>query len=304
MIGRRISISFLFSITRNIYGFFSSKNRFIGIYIAYYPKSLLGWIKLTFYSSFLLVYYFFLNRKPLLLPIYPNNRLKEIKNIEGFLTEKEGNLLFKLAKKCRKGAAIVEIGSWKGKSTAYLALGSSVGNRNKVYAVDHHQGSKEHRKKFGKISTYNDFKRNMKKMNLEHYIIPVVAKSSDAADYFNKKAGLIFIDGDHSYSSVKKDFELWLPNLTNGGVIAFHDSNHFSGVYRALKEILYRSNKIRNIKLYESITYAEKTNHYTFFNFLKNKYTLFLYNLCILLAKKPLPNFIINWGKKVLSLLH
>lgn len=37
------------------------------------------------------------------------------------------------------------------------------------------------------------------------------------------KLDFLFIDGDHSYEGVKKDFELYSPLVRSGGVIAFHD---------------------------------------------------------------------------------
>jgi predicted O-methyltransferase YrrM len=37
------------------------------------------------------------------------------------------------------------------------------------------------------------------------------------------KLDFIFIDGDHSYEAVKKDFELYSQFIGKGGVIAFHD---------------------------------------------------------------------------------
>jgi predicted O-methyltransferase YrrM len=38
-----------------------------------------------------------------------------------------------------------------------------------------------------------------------------------------KKIDLIFIDGDHSYDGVKKDFKMYFPLVRKGGIIAFHD---------------------------------------------------------------------------------
>jgi len=38
-----------------------------------------------------------------------------------------------------------------------------------------------------------------------------------------KKIDLIFIDGDHSYDGVKKDFKIYFPLVRKGGIIAFHD---------------------------------------------------------------------------------
>jgi predicted O-methyltransferase YrrM len=39
----------------------------------------------------------------------------------------------------------------------------------------------------------------------------------------NKKIDLLFIDGDHSYEGVKKDFEIYKSFVSNKGIIAFHD---------------------------------------------------------------------------------
>jgi len=64
--------------------------------------------------------------------------------INGHLSDKEGEFLYSTAKKCLGKGAIVEIGCWKGKSTVYLASGSKAGNNIKVYAIDPHQGTKDH----------------------------------------------------------------------------------------------------------------------------------------------------------------
>jgi predicted O-methyltransferase YrrM len=49
----------------------------------------------------------------------------------------------------------------------------------------------------------------------------------------------LFIDGDHSYQGVKKDFELYAPLVRPGGIIAFHDINSTiaPGVQRFWQEI-------------------------------------------------------------------
>lgn len=38
-----------------------------------------------------------------------------------------------------------------------------------------------------------------------------------------QKADMLFIDGDHSYEGVKRDYELYLDLVRPGGVIVFHD---------------------------------------------------------------------------------
>ncbi len=39
----------------------------------------------------------------------------------------------------------------------------------------------------------------------------------------DNKVDFLFIDGDHSYEGVKKDFEMYSPLVRKGGIIAFHD---------------------------------------------------------------------------------
>lgn len=45
-----------------------------------------------------------------------------------------------------------------------------------------------------------------------------------AADYFPyDDTDLVFIDADHSYQGVKKDFEAWFPKIKTDGYFVFHD---------------------------------------------------------------------------------
>jgi predicted O-methyltransferase YrrM len=62
------------------------------------------------------------------------------KDVPGWLTDAEGELLFNLAKSCSGKGVIVEIGSWKGKSTIWMARGSQAGHGVKIYAIDPHEG--------------------------------------------------------------------------------------------------------------------------------------------------------------------
>lgn len=42
--------------------------------------------------------------------------------------------------------------------------------------------------------------------------------------YPNEQYDFLFIDGDHSYEGVKKDFEMYAPLVRKGGIIIFHDA--------------------------------------------------------------------------------
>lgn len=147
-----------------------------------------------------------------------------MKSIDGFLAKGDHLILNHLAKRCKGLGHVVEIGSYKGRSTVLLAEGLK-GNGFQVYAVDHHKGSIEHQIKGKNVSTFQEFKKNIKRMGVDHLVTPMVMTSKEAAKKFDKPIELLFIDGDHSRRSVEQDLKLWFPKVIIGGTIALHDNN-------------------------------------------------------------------------------
>ena len=190
---------------------------------------------------------------------------KNVQKIDGWLTDKEGQTLYNLARCCTDRGVIVEIGSWKGKSTIWLAAGAAAGQGKKVYAIDPHTGSPECHLWYGKkIWTFDEFRKNIKAAGLERIVIPIVKTSAEAAKEFDQPVELIFIDGDHTYQSVKQDFELWFPKLIEDGTIVFHDTGDWApwiGPMILMINHLYPSRKIKKVVVIDSITAAIKTNN-------------------------------------------
>lgn len=234
--------------------------------------------------------------------------MKEIKKLadkaQGWLTDKEGELLYNLAKNCKGQGVIVEIGSWKGKSTIYIAQGSKDGNKNKVYAIDPHIGSSEHQKKNKEVWTFDEFKQNIKNANVEDSITPIVKKSADAVNDINEPIEFIFIDGAHEYEYVKEDLDLWFPKVVNGGIIAFHDTIEWDGPRRVVRDNVFKSKYFRNARIIDSITYAQKVEMNTLLDRIKNRYVLLLKNIYGIAANIKLPKPIRSIGRRVLNALH
>jgi predicted O-methyltransferase YrrM len=187
---------------------------------------------------------------------YNHKKITTEFEIGGWLTPDEGDLLEKLAKD-NTGGAIIEIGSYKGKSTVRLGKGSKAGKRESVFAVDTFQGSPEHKVDGEDIDTYEEFIANVKKAGMNDIIVPVPKTSEDAAMVFSMPIGLIFIDGDHSYEGVRRDSESWIPKLKTGGIVAFHDTTNWPGP-RVLMEELSKDPKLKKLGVVDSITYFEK----------------------------------------------
>ncbi|MDO8793741.1 MAG: class I SAM-dependent methyltransferase [Vicinamibacterales bacterium] len=91
--------------------------------------------------------------------------------IDGWLTDREGELLFRLADQCPPGAVIVEIGSWKGKSTVWLASGVRDPGLTMVFAIDPHEQSLED----PNARTLEDLKANLARAEVSGRVVPIVA---------------------------------------------------------------------------------------------------------------------------------
>ncbi len=75
-----------------------------------------------------------------------------------------------------------------------------------------------------KIPLYRKFPRNGQRLRLiradSH--LPKTKKQVESILAGNR-LDFLFIDGDHTYEGVKRDFEMYSPLVRSGGMIAFHD---------------------------------------------------------------------------------
>lgn len=199
--------------------------------------------------------------------------------VDGWLHPKEARLLYRLARQCRGAGRIVEIGSWKGKSTICLSRGSLDGHRAKVHAIDPHTGSPEHSEMFGHVWTFREFEQNIRRAEVQEIVVPHVATSTSVASSFSEPVELIFIDGLHEYEGVKADFDAWYPKVVAGGTVAFHDSTCWEGVYRVVTEDVFKSRRFRNVRFAKSIVYGEKVPQNTAWERLGNRLRLALFRI-------------------------
>lgn len=201
---------------------------------------------------------------------------KIIDNVDGWLSNKEGRLLYDLAKNCTGKGVIVEVGSWMGKSTIWLANGSKAGNNVKIYAIDPHSNA-----------TLAQFMSNIKGAKVDDIITPIVKKSEDAAQVFDLPVELVFIDGDHEYEGVKKDFEAWYPKLIDNGTIAFHDAGRtgWPGPTKLVDACLYKSNNFKKVRFVSSISLGEKINSASLFQKIENRAYLLLRRIIAFLIR-------------------
>ena len=167
-------------------------------------------------------------------------------SVEGFLHPLEGYALLLLAEHGPGAGAVVEIGSYLGRSTCFLAFGVKRASRPAVTAIDHFGGSPEHQAGGSHESgvlvaegtTYNQFLRNIDTAGVAQHVRPIRASSTEAARGWREPIRLLFIDGDHSYEASRDDFAAWSPKVEGNGLVAFHDVGVWTGVTRFYKELL------------------------------------------------------------------
>lgn len=166
----------------------------------------------------------------------------KIDAIEGFLVPGQEEWLFKTAKSLRNGARIVEIGCFKGRSTACLAFGC-LGSRKHVVSIDlfgriplEEKDSSNVLEKFTS-EFFDTWKTNLERNNLSDYATPIRGNSRVIGEHWVAPIDLLFIDGSHDYEDVVKDFGLFYEHVVPGGVVAIHDVvDTWEGSFRAWHE--------------------------------------------------------------------
>lgn len=160
-----------------------------------------------------------------------------VMSVEGQISRSEARVLIQLAGMVSPNDVIVELGTYRGRSAVALARGSQLGNGNRVYAIDPHlafQGVRGgHFGPEDMVALYDNLVRSQVASRVAVVCLPSVVVGKAWPD---QNVGLLWIDGDHRYDFVRADFEAWFPHVTNGGVVAFHDSDAL-GVKQLLGEI-------------------------------------------------------------------
>jgi predicted O-methyltransferase YrrM len=162
------------------------------------------------------------------LPIDPET-------VKGFLDPREGARLYELAALSARLGPCLEVGSYCGKSTIYLAAAVAEANNGQVFAIDHHRGSEEHQlgeeyhdsslydAQAEKLDTFPEFRRNLDRAGLSETVVPIVAGTRAAGRHWQTPLGMVFIDGGHSEEAALTDYRTWAPHIAPGGVLAIHD---------------------------------------------------------------------------------
>jgi MMP 1-O-methyltransferase len=194
----------------------------------------------------------------------------------GFMPVPEGLALFDAAARYAPRGPVLEIGSYCGKSTIYLAGGARAAGQL-VVTVDHHRGSEEHQPGWeyhdpalvdpvtGRLDTLPTLRATLAAAGLEDSVVLVVARSADVARLWATPLGLVFIDGGHTEAAAVTDYEGWAPRVARGGALAIHDVFPDPADGGQAPHLIYRralaSGAFTEIRAEGSLRLLERTGH-------------------------------------------
>ena len=167
----------------------------------------------------------------------PTDLLSHALAAKGFMPEKEGELLHRVARERLAHGPALEVGTYCGKSAIYLGAAAREvgGDQAVVFTVDHHRGSEENQAgwehhdaslvddEFGLMDTLPVFRKTIARAGLEDQVIAVIGRSTTVSKHWAIALSLLFIDGGHAEVHAQNDYSGWAHWLMPGGYLVIHD---------------------------------------------------------------------------------
>jgi MMP 1-O-methyltransferase len=185
---------------------------------------------------------------------------QQTRSVPGFLTEAEARFLALAAACTPARGVIVEIGSFKGRSTVALASMAARFGAGPVVSIDPHTSPSDTDPALPpESSSFTEFLAALRTAGLTQQVEVHRAFSHEVGQHWQRPIRLLWIDGDHTYAGAIQDFELFFPHLAEGGIVALHDTLHpFDGPVRVFLERILRSDEFGPAGFWGSIAWAQK----------------------------------------------
>ena len=134
------------------------------------------------------------------------------------------------------GGRIVEIGSFRGRSTIVLARAAAAGVE--VVAIDPHLGSDRGPQEIAAQPELGEEDTEIFRANLERHgvldRVRHVRMLSSQAPLDGRRSTLLYVDGAHRFGPARDDLVRWGARVRDGGTMLVHDSFSSIGVTLAL----------------------------------------------------------------------
>jgi predicted O-methyltransferase YrrM len=169
--------------------------------------------------------------------------IEQIKKLQGQITPKEVQRLHDLAKSLPENALIVEIGSYTGKSS--VAIASGMPKSATLMCIDPwlqlHRDTEQGYETMETVKTHSD-----RTAEYHPRVIQVIGFPLEVAKFIPNipsEIDMLSIDSVKKYDQIKAIWDVWLPKVKKGGIVASHDylpdpthEQYYEGVVRVIEE--------------------------------------------------------------------
>lgn len=183
--------------------------------------------------------------------------LELVADVEGWMSPGQGATLYDAAATCPEGGLIVEIGSFRGRSTIVLATAADPSVR--VVAIDPHAGNDRGPQEIDGFEAaaaddHESFTASLAAAGLTERVEHIREFSDAALEAVEGAIDVLYIDGAHRYSPALADIRSWGERVTDGGTMLIHDSFSSIGVTMAILRSLCFGRRFRYVGRSRSMT--------------------------------------------------
>lgn len=173
-----------------------------------------------------------------------------VADVDGWMTEGQGRVLFDAGRSCPPGGRIVEIGAFRGRSTIVLAMAADPSVE--IVAIDPHAGNDRGPQEIdgfedAALDDHARFEANLVGAGVRDRVRHVRRYSGEALDEVDGAVDVLYVDGAHRYGPARGDLRDWGARVVDGGTMLVHDSFSSIGVTGALARELVPSRRFRYV---------------------------------------------------------
>jgi hypothetical protein len=186
-----------------------------------------------------------------------DDALAAVAKVDGWMTDAQARRLWDRASALRDGDQIVEIGSFRGRSTAVLASAAPPGVG--IVAIDPHAGNDRGPQEISGFEEaaavdHDVFHENLRVVGVDERVRHERRFSHDALDTVDGEVELLYVDGAHRYRPAVTDIREWGNRVAPGGTLLIHDSFSSIGVTLAILRALAFGTRFRYVGRSGSMT--------------------------------------------------
>lgn len=180
-----------------------------------------------------------------------------VADVEGWMSPGQGATLFDSATNCPVGGRIVEVGSFRGRSTIVLATAADPSVE--IVAIDPHAGNDRGPQEIEGFADeaaddHTVFNTNLEAAGVADRVRHVRQFSEAALDVIEGQVDVLYVDGAHRYGPALADIRAWGDRVNDGGTMLIHDSFSSIGVTLAILRHLVFGSRFRYVGRSRSMT--------------------------------------------------